>query len=103
DELRPAIVALLCNLERVEKLRHVLAVEFLNIESVSLTAGGRVFALSRRRRRVERDRVRVVDQDQIIETEMPGEGTRFGRDAFLHATIAGQTNHMLIENPVLGG
>ena len=47
--------------------------------------------------------LRIVNQNQIIEAEMPGERARLRRHAFLHATVARQTNHMLIENPVLGG
>ena len=34
---------------------------------------------------------------------MAGERARFGRDSFLHATIARETNHVLIENAVLAG
>src|SRR5207249_11542312 len=103
DELRPAVVVLFRIVEGVEKRLHVFAVDFLNVEAVSLKTRARVFALGCGCRRVERHRVAVVNQNQIIETEVPREGTCLRRHAFLHATVTGQTNHMLIENPVLGG
>src|SRR5438105_9956379 len=34
---------------------------------------------------------------------MSGEGAGFGRNAFLHATITGETENVLIENTMLGG
>ncbi len=75
---------------------------FLDVESVGLEARSGVLTLCHFRRGVERDRVGIVNQDQIIETEMSGEGTRFRRHAFLHAAVSRQTNAMLIENAVLG-
>src|SRR2546430_8773104 len=44
-----------------------------------------VLALRGRRGRVEGDGVGIVDQDQIIETEMAGERARFGGDSFLRS------------------
>ena len=101
DELRPAVIVFLRVIERIEERLHVLAVDFLNVEAVGLEAHGRVFALGRRRRGVERDRVRIVNQDQIIETEMSGERARLGGHAFLQATVARETNAVLIEDAVL--
>ena len=74
---------------------------FLDVKAVGLKALAGILALGRRRHRVERDRVRVVNQDQVIESEMAGERARFRRDAFLQATIAGETDDVLIENHVL--
>ena len=47
--------------------------------------------------------LRVVDEDQIIEPEMPGESTRFRGDAFLQTAVAGEAEDMLVENLMLGG
>ena len=52
------------------KCLHVLAVDFLHVEAVGLETLAGVFALRFLRHRVERDGVRVVNQDQIIEPEM---------------------------------
>ena len=101
DELRLSVIALLRNVQRIEKLLHVLAIDFLDVESVSFEAPTRVLALRLLRRRIKGDGVRIVDQDQIIETKMPGECACFGRDAFLHAAIARQADDVLIENLVL--
>ena len=101
DELRFPVVVLFCAVEGVEKRLHVVAVDFLNVEPVGLESRSRVFALRHLRRSVERDRVRIVNQNQIIETEMRGERARFRRHAFLQAAIARETNAMLIENAVL--
>src|SRR5207237_6341525 len=103
DELRPAVVVLFRIVERVEKRLHVFLVDFLNVKAVSLKTRAGVFALSCGCRRVERYRVAVVNQNQIIETEVSRESTCLRRDASLHATVTRQANHMLIENPVVGG
>ena len=102
DELRSPIVVFLRRVKRVEKCLHVLPVNFLDVETVGLESCGRVFALGCGRRRVERDRVAIVNQNQIIEPEMRGECARFGGNAFLQTTIAGQANRVLIENAMLG-
>ena len=82
---------------------HVLAVDFLHVKAVSAETHAGVFALRLLRHRVERDGVRVVDQDQVIESEMSGESARFRRDALLQTAIARQADDVLIENPVLVG
>ncbi len=57
DELRLSVVALFRHVQRIEKLLHVLAVDFLNIESVGLEAHDRIFALRLLGQRIERDGV----------------------------------------------
>ena len=76
------------HVQRIEKLLHVLAVDFLDIEAVGLEAFAGVFALGCLRHRVERDGIRIVDQDQIIEAEVTGERARFRGDAFLQTAVA---------------
>src|SRR5205823_9326514 len=75
DELRPAVIVLFRTIERVEKRLHVFLVNFLNVKAVSLKTRAGVFALSCGCRRVERHRVAVVNQNQIIETEVSREST----------------------------
>ena len=101
DHLRFPVVALLCDMERVEEGLHVLAVDFLHVEAISAEARAGVFALRFLRHRVEGNGVGVVDQDQVIEPEMAGKSARFRRDALLQTTIAGETDDVLIENAVL--
>ena len=62
--------------ERIEECLHVVALDFLHVESVGAKAHARVLALRRLGHGVERDGVGVVNQDQVIEPEMPGEGAR---------------------------
>ena len=90
------------NIQRVEKCCMSWPSIFLHVKAVGLETLAGIFALRLRRHRVERDGVRVVDQDQVIESEVTGERARFRRDAFLQTTIARQADHVLIENPVLG-
>src|SRR5207244_3274785 len=77
--------------------------DFLDIEVVCFHAFAGVFALRLRGRCVERDGVRIVDEDQIIEAPVAGERTSFGSDSFLHVAVAAQTDHLLIENLLLSG
>ena len=102
DELRFPVVTLLRDIERIEKLRHVLAVYFLHIESVSFETRAGVFALCHLCHGVERDGVGIVNQNQIVQTEMPGERARFRGNAFLQTAVARETDNVLIENLVLG-
>ena len=74
---------------------------FLNVKPVSFEARGCVFALGRRRRRVERDCVRIVNQNQIIETKMSRERAGFRGDPFLQTAVAREANAVLIENAML--
>src|SRR5207249_10757120 len=87
----------------IEKLLHVLAVDFLNVEPVGSKALASVFALGCFRRRIERDAVGIVNQDQIIEAPMTSERTCLGSDAFLHVAVTAPTEDVLIKNRVLTG
>ena len=82
---------------------HVLAVDFLHVEAVGAETHPGVFALRLLRHRVECDGVRIVNQDQVIESEVARERARFRRDALLQAAVARQANDVLIENAVLVG
>src|SRR6266536_3719398 len=103
DELRFPVVALFRDVTGIEEFLHIVALDFLGIESVSLITFSRVFALRLVGHGIERDGVGIVNQNQIIEPKMPGERTRFSGDAFLETTVARQTKNMLVENTMLVG
>src|SRR5882762_3143465 len=103
NELRLPVIALFRDVAGIEEFLHVVALDFLRVESVGLITFSRVFALSLLGHGIERDGIGIVNQNQIIETEMPGERARFRRHAFLETTIARQTENMLVENAMLAG
>ena len=63
DELWFPVIALFRDVERVEKLLHVLAVNLLDIESVSLETRARILAFRLLGRSIERDGVGIVNQN----------------------------------------
>ena len=101
DELRLAVVAPLCHIECVEKLLHVLSLDFLDVEAISLHAFARILALRLLCRGVECDRVRVVDEDQVVEAPVRSQRARLRSYSLLHVAVAAQTDHVLIKNFVL--
>ena len=103
DELRLAAARPLGALEGGEERLHLVAVDRLDVEAERLEALGRVLALRLLGHRVERDGVRVVDEDQVVELLMAGEGDRLHRDALLHAAVAREADDVVIEDGVLGG
>ena len=64
---------------------------------------GGVLVLRLRGHRVEGDVVGVVKHDEVIEAEAAREGSSFLRDAFLEATVAGEADHDVVEDLMLGG
>ena len=62
-----------------------------------------MFALGDVRHGVERDVVGIVDEDQVIEAVVAGEGDGFLGDAFLKAAVAVERDDVVIEDRVLGG
>ena len=103
DELRFPVVALFRDVTGIEKFLHVVALNFLHIESVGRITSSRVFALRLLCHGIERDGVGIVNQNQIIETEMGRERACFRGHAFLETTITRQTKNMLIENAMVAG
>src|SRR5262245_14117207 len=78
NELRSAILAIFRHFNRIEELLHVLPIDFLDIEAVPPETCSCVLALRCPCHRIERHRVAVVNENEVIETEMSGERTRFG-------------------------
>ena len=103
DHLRLPVIATLRFFQRTGERLHVVAVDLLHIEAVGLETFAGVFALRDRCHRIERDGVVVVNQDEVIEAEVAGEGARFRTHPFLQTTVTGETDHVLIENLVLLG
>ena len=85
----------------VEEELHVVAVDGLDVVAERLEALGGVEALRGLGHRVERDGVRVVDEDQVVELLVPGELHRLERDAFLHAPVAGEADDVMVEDRVV--
>src|SRR5438874_2603061 len=101
DKLRFSVIAFLRDIAGVKKLLHVVTLDLLHVESISLISLPSVFALRLLRHGIERDSVGIVNQNQIIETEMAGECARFRGYALLETTVARETKNMLIKNPML--
>ena len=103
DELRPARLRPLGALDRLEHGRQIVAVgQRLHIPADRLEARGRVLALRLRRHRVQGDVVRVVDEDEVVQSLVTGEFDRLHADAFLHAAVAGEADDVVVEDRVLG-
>src|SRR5438874_2375059 len=103
EELRFPVLALFRDVTGIEEFLHVVDLDFLRIESVGLITFSRVFTLRLLGHGIERDGVRIVNQNQIIETEMGRERACFRGHAFLETTITRQTKNMLIENAMVAG
>jgi len=103
DEFRMAVAGCFGFFEYIGKGLNVLGVHLEGFETVGFKTLPRVLALGLRRHRVEGDTVVVVEEDQIVETEVAGEGRSFGGDSFLQAAVTGEANDTLVENFVVGG
>ena len=103
DELRFPVVAAFRDVERVQKLSHVLAVDFLDIKAVRFHPLTRILALRKLCRGIERNGIGIVNENQIVEAPNTGERARLGCDALLQVAVTAQTDHVLVENFVLIG
>ena len=63
----------------------------------------RVLALSELRHRVKRHVIGVVNENEVVQSVVPRESGRLARDAFLKATVTGEHDDVVVDNPVLGG
>jgi len=90
-------------LESVEKGHHVLAVDGLDTPFDGAEAFGGIFALGFGCHGVEGDIIGIVNEDEVIELVVASEGDGFHGDAFLHATVAGEDDDMVIENGEVWG
>src|SRR5206468_6633575 len=100
DELRFAVITAFRDIERVEELSHVLALDFLDIKAVRLHPLARVLALRKLCRGIERNRIGIVNENEIVEAPNASERARLGCDALLHVAVTAQTDHVLVENSV---
>ena len=103
DQLRLAAARPLGAHEGGEERLRLVAVDRLDVEPQRLEPLGRVLALGLLGHRVQRDGVRVVDDDQVVELLVAREGERLHRDPLLHAAVARQADDVVIEDGVLRG
>ncbi len=103
DQLRLAAARPLGAHEGGEERLHLVAVHRLDVEPERLEPLGRVLALGLLGHRVQRDGVRIVDEDQVVELLVAREGERLHRHPLLHAAVARQADDVVIEDGVLGG
>ena len=103
DELRFAALGFFGLVEGLEDRVEVVAVgQRLHVPADGLETGGGAFALCLVRHGVERHIVGVVDENQIVESLVAGEGAGFHRHAFLHAAVACEADDMVVEYLVPG-
>ena len=98
DELGLAALRLFRPVERLQERRHVVAVHRLDVPSDRPEPEGRVLALRHIGHRVERDVVRVVEEDQVFELLVAGELDRLHPDPLLHAAVAREAYDMVVED-----
>jgi len=98
DELGMAVSGGLGLFEHVGKDLHVLGVDLIGFETVGFEALAGVLALRFGGHGIESDAVVVVEEDEVIESEVSGEGGGLGGDPFLQAPVAGQADDVLVEN-----
>src|SRR5258707_655791 len=103
NELRPAGFRRFGLLKHGQKFLHVVAVDLVNVKSVGLEAERSVLALAQGRHGVERHEIGVINQDEIIQLKMPRECRNLGSHPFLEATIAGQTDNLMVKNGMIWG
>ena len=84
----------------VGDFRKIVAIDLLDIPAVGHITRGGVLALRHRCHRVERHIVGIINEDEVVESEVAGERAGFLRHAFLQAPIARERDDMVIENPV---
>src|SRR5262245_66317391 len=71
--------------------------------AVGLVPRGDVLRLRYRRVVLDRDRVVVVDEDQVAEFLVTGEGRGFVADALLDVPVRGEDVHVVVEGARAGG
>ena len=103
DELRFAALRFLRLVVGLEDGGKVVTVDRLHVPADGLEARGGVLALGAIRHGVEGDVVGVVDEDQVVELLVPGEGDRLHGDALLHAAVAGEADDVVIKDRVRRG
>ena len=79
-------------------------VDVLDVPAVGGVAGGHVLAEGDVGVVLDRDLVVVVDQDQVAQLLVAGQGRRLGADTLLDVTVAGQHEDVVVEGALtLGG
>ena len=87
--------------KRCEECAEIVAINRLNAPLDRLETLRRIFALRGVRHRIECHVVGVVNEDQVVQFEMPGERCGLHRHALLHAAVARERDDVVVENRVL--
>ena len=101
NQLRASVAVFPCAFKGRKHFDDIVPVfEFPDVPICSLKAIDRVFVLRFFGRRVERNRVGIVEKNQVIQAEASGDGGGFVGNAFLQASVAAKTDDDVVENLV---
>ena len=103
DQRRLAVVRLLGVAVGLGDGLHVVAVDGEDLPALRLEAHLDVLRLRVLGHLVERDAVRVVHEDEVVELLVAREGDRLVGDALLEAAVAAEHDDVVVDDGVLGG
>ena len=103
DHLRLAVVGCLHVGDGFRDQREVMAIDFHCVPALRFEVLLRALALGDVRHRVEGDIVAVIDEDEVVEAVVAGEGDRLFCDTFLEAAVAMEGDDVVVEKGILGG
>jgi len=103
DQLGAPVVLRLGLREGGQEAIQIMAVHRARVPAEGGENGGGVLALGHLGHGVEGDVVGIVDQDQVVELVVAGEGGGLAGHALLQAAVAGEADDMVIEDGVAGG
>jgi hypothetical protein len=103
DDLRPAVVFVLGAFEGFGDFLDMVAVDHHGVPVLGEEIGFGVLALGDVRHGVERHLVGVIDEDQVVEAVVAGEGDGLLGHTFLKAAVAVQCDDVVIDDRVIGG
>ena len=102
DQLRLAVAVRLRRGDRSMEGVEIMTIDLHRVPAEGLETLAGVVALRHFGHRVEGDVVGIIDEDEIVQPEVTGEGDRLGSDPFLEAAVARETDDRLVENDVVG-
>jgi|GEM_PF-6532302 len=99
DERRPIRIRLCLLQGAVDGIAIETVRERLDVPSTGVKAFRRVFRKGKGRGTGQANAVVVIQDDQLAETEVPGERAGFGRDALHQVPVTGQHIREMVHNP----
>ena len=103
DDFGLAVVVLFGGIEGCKEGVHVMAVDGHRVPAQSLVECLRVLVLRDLGHRVEGHIVAVINEDQIVQAVVRGEGHGLTCHPFLKAAVAGDDNDVIVKNVMVGG